>query len=120
VPSQPERSSRLRQRHMWVLCAVLLIALPFGQRALLSAALGGAISIVNLRLLEHSVQRLLGGPQGPQPLALRLLLHLRLVFLFGLIAAVLLRTRLEPLAFTAGLSSAVPAVLWHGWKTRYL
>jgi hypothetical protein len=107
----------LHRRNLYVLGAMLIAAAPFGPRTLMSLALGGVIAMANLRLLERGVTRLLGGPV-PNGVALRLLLHLRMGLLFAMVAVVLLRTKVEPIPFSVGLSSVVPAVLWHGWRTR--
>jgi hypothetical protein len=42
------------------------------------------------------------------------LLALRLLLLLGLVGLVLLTLPVQPLAFALGLSTVVPAVLWHG------
>jgi hypothetical protein len=107
----------LHRINLYVLGAMLIAVAPLGRQALIGVALGGVIAIANLRMLERGVTRLLGGP-APNGLALRMLLHLRMGLLFALVAVVLLRTQIDPIAFTAGLSSVVPTVLWHGWRAR--
>lgn len=95
-----------------------MLALPFGVAVLQSVALGGALAAVNLRLLERSVVVPLCAAPSGGGILLRLFLHMRLGLLFAVLAAVLLSERVEPLPLTLGLSSAVPAVLWHGWRNR--
>ena len=108
----------LSRRHLCVLALLVLGSLPFGQPAFSGVALGGLLSLINLRLLERSVANMLGAPGGPNGLAMRLFLHMRLLLLFGLVVFVLVRVKLPLIPFTIGLSSAVPSVLWHGWQTR--
>jgi hypothetical protein len=108
----------LHGRNACVVSVLLLAAAPFGARALASVALGGAIAAVNLRLLERSVARLLGRAAQPSSLGLRLVLHVRMGLLFGVVAAALLSRRVDPIPFTVGMSSFVAAVLWHGWRSR--
>ena len=96
------------------LAAALAIAAPFGAPALASAALGGAIQLVNLWLLHRSVGRVLNIGSGAVPRGLQAVLVLRLVGLLGLVAVLLLLLPLAPIWFTVGLSIAVPASLWHG------
>jgi hypothetical protein len=109
----------LQGRHACVVAVFLLAAAPFGSRVLISTAVGGALALINLRLLERSVSRLLGTSGAPpNGIALRLFLHLRLGLLFGLVAFVLRSGRVDAISFTVGLSSIVPAVLWHGWQSR--
>jgi hypothetical protein len=118
VPVPPPSGALLR-RHALVCAAFALASIPLGERTLIGVIAGCAIALVNLRGLERSVHRMLGGPQAPHPFVLRIFLHLRIGLLLALVAVVLLRGGVAPLAFTVGLSSIVPAVLWHGWKSRY-
>ena len=115
-----EVTATLHTRNAWILGIALLGALPFGGRAVASVALGGAVQIVNLRLLERSVGGMLRGAglTGPGR-GLQALLVLRLLLLLGVVATLMLTVPLEPIAFTLGLSSAVPACLWHGLATRH-
>ena len=110
----------LLRRQLYVSLAMVALSLPLGAKSALAVGLGAVISLANLRLLVRSVVRMLqpGSPSGG--LILRLFLHLRLVALFAIVALVLVRTELPPIEFTAGLSSVVPAALWHGWCCREL
>ncbi|MFQ5514371.1 MAG: ATP synthase subunit I [Myxococcota bacterium] len=109
----------VQTRNTLILMGVLLAALPFGRGALASAALGGVIQIVNLRALERSVRGMLALARHGQARGFRALLALRLVLVLGVVAVVLLTQPVVPLAFTAGLSTVVPAVLWHGLRTAH-
>ena len=108
----------VHSRNAWVLALALLAASPFGWRVLASLLLGGGIQIVNLRGLERSVLWLTRTPDQGRPAAgARAFLRLRLGLLLGVVAAVLLAVPVEPFAFVAGLSTVVPAVIWHGLST---
>jgi hypothetical protein len=107
----------LHLKNACVLAVFCLLAAPFGASVLKSVALGGMLAAVNLRLLERSVIAPLTAPDGGG-IVLRLFLHMRMGLLFAVLAVVLLSERAEPLPLTLGLSSAVPAVLWHGWRNR--
>ncbi len=104
----------LHTRHACVAAALVGGAAMFGTSAAASAALGSGMQAVNLFWLERSVQGWLqqaaAGQSGVGPLAAA-----RLLALLGGVAAVLFWMPVEILAFTVGISSAVPAVLWHGW-----
>lgn len=108
----------LHLKNACVLAVFCVLALPFGASALQAVALGGALAAVNLRMLERGVVMPLCAAPTSDGIFLRLFLHMRLGLLFAVLAAVLLSERAEPLPLTLGLSSAVPAVLWHGWRNR--
>ena len=86
----------------------------FGTSALASAALGSGMQAVNLFWLERSVrgwlQQAAAGQSGMGQLA-----AVRLLALLGGVTVVLFWLPVDVIAFTVGISSAVPAVLWHGW-----
>ncbi len=107
----------VQTRNAEVLALVLVGAIPFGWRAIASVAIGGSIQMVNLRLLERSVSGLIQDPDPARGRAFRALLALRLVLTLGMVGVVLLSSPVEPLAFTLGLSTVVPAVIWHGLRT---
>jgi len=90
----------------------LVLAAPFGTLACSSAALGGLIQLANLWLMHRSVGRMLEGSASG---GLQAVLMLRLMGLLGLVGAVLLTVPVEPVWFCIGLSTAVPASLWHGF-----
>ena len=100
-----------------ILGVMLLGMIPFGWNAFGSTALGGGIQIVNLRGLERGVAAMLGLAADGQTLASRVLVSLRWVLVLGLVAFCLFVLPLEPVAFVVGLSSVVPAVIWHGLVT---
>ena len=107
----------VQTRNAEVLALVLLATIPLGWRAVASVAIGGSIQMVNLRLLERSVSGLIQDADPARSRAFRALLALRLVLMLGMVGAVLLLSPVEPLAFTLGLSTVVPAVIWHGLRT---
>ena len=97
-----------------ILGAVLLGTIPFGWDAFGSAALGGGIQVVNLRGLERGVAAMLALAADGQTRGSRVLLSLRWFLVLGLVAFCLVVLPLEPIAFVVGLSTFVPAVIWHG------
>ncbi len=106
------RAVSLHTKNALVLALFLGAVAPFGATALISVALGGGMQLVNLRGLERSVGGMLGTSGGGG--LLQGLLALRLLGLLGLVGLVLLTLPVQPLAFALGLSTVVPAVLWHG------
>ncbi len=100
----------LHTKNALILVLFLGAAAPFGWAALMSVAIGGGIQLVNLRGLERSVGGMLRSAGG----LLQALLALRLLLLLGLVGIVLATLPVQPLAFALGLSTVVPAVLWHG------
>ncbi len=109
------RPVSLHTKNALVLALFLGAAAPFGWTALISVAIGGGMQVVNLRGLERSVGGMLrtGGVGG----LLHALLALRLLLLLALVGIVLVTLPVQPLAFALGLSSVVPAVLWHGLRS---
>ena len=85
-----------------------------GGSVLVGVALGGAIQMVNLRLLERTVAALLGLAQARGRAGVLVLVALRFSVLMGLCVVILLTLRVHPVAFAAGFSTAVPALFWHG------
>jgi hypothetical protein len=111
-------SASIQSRNAQILLLTLVGAIPFGWRAVTSVALGGAIQIVNLRGLERTVGGILGLARDGGPVrGVQVLLWLRQLLLLGVVGTVLLLQAVEPLAFAVGLSTVVPAVLWHGLVT---
>ncbi len=106
------RPVSLHTKNALILVLFLGAAAPFGWAALMSVAIGGGIQVVNLRGLERSVGGMLrtSGVGG----LLQGLLALRLLLLLALVGIVMATLPVQPLAFTLGLSTVVPAVLWHG------
>jgi hypothetical protein len=100
-----------------VLACVLAPAATAGARALISAALGGALEAVNLLALARSARALLGRAEaGAQP-GVALVVALRVLLLFSAVGVAILLLPMDPLWFVLGLSSAVPAAIWHGLAT---
>jgi hypothetical protein len=103
----------LHAKHTVVALVLIGAAAWFGKSAWTSAALGSGMQAVNLFWLERSVQGWLqGAASGQGGVAQRA--ALRLMALLAGVAAVLFWLPVELVAFTVGISSAVPAVLWHG------
>ncbi len=109
-----QRSASLHAKYMFVLVLAFAGAISYGFHAAWSLALGGAIGLLNLTVLERSVRGFLS-LRGSAP-ATKLVLVLRTVLLFVAVSYVLAATPVEPLAFLAGLLAIVPAALWHGWS----
>jgi hypothetical protein len=107
----------LAAKNASVLALALLGSIPYGWRAAASVAVGGGVQAVNLAGLERSVRLLarlaVEGRGGPA----QILLASRFLILVGSVGLVLYALPVEPLAFAIGLSTAVPAVLWHGLAT---
>jgi hypothetical protein len=108
------RFGSLAAKNAAVLLLALLGSIPYGWRAAASVAVGGGIQAVNLAGLERSV-RLLSrlateGRGGPA----QILLASRFLILVGAVGLALFTLPVSPVAFAVGLSTAVPAVIWHG------
>lgn len=97
-----------------VLAIGLLGAAPFGWRPVASLALGGGLQAVNLLGLERSVGGMLGLAAQGHIYGTRALVALRWVLFLGAVGLALTTLPVEPIPFLVGLSSAVPALLWHG------
>ncbi len=104
----------LHTKNAVILAVFLGAAAPFGWSALASVSIGGGIQVVNLRGLERSVGGMLSRAGGRASSGLQVMLALRLLLLLGLVGVVLVTLPVHPIAFVVGLSSVVPAVLWHG------
>ena len=72
---------------------------------------------MNLRGLERSVRAMLGLAAQGQTYGTRALVAVRGALFLGAVVLALTTLPLEPIAFLAGLSTAVPAVIWHGLAT---
>ena len=105
--------STLHAKNALLFALALLASLPFGAPIVLGVALGGALQLVNLRLLERSVAHRLG-LASPGQVAVQVLIALRFVALMAACATILIVLRVDPLAFVAGFSVSVPALIWHG------
>jgi hypothetical protein len=110
------RSSSIHGLHALLLAVAVAGAIPYGWHAAGSLALGGVIQVLNLRLLERSVRLIIGtsveGGRGTG-LVVHAAAALRLLLFFAAVAWVLTQTRVEPLAFGAGLLLVLPALTWH-------
>jgi hypothetical protein len=97
-----------------VLALALLGSIPYGWRAAASVAVGGGVQAVNLAGLERSVRLLARlGVEG-RGVPAQILLASRFLILVGAVGIVLFALPVQPLAFALGLSTAIPAVIWHG------
>ncbi len=110
--------SPLQTRNALVLSGAVLVATPFGWRAVASVALGGVMQIINLGGLERSVAALVGLAVAGNAAGRALIAGRWLVFL-GAVFVALLALPIEPLALLVGLSTVVPTVLWHGLATDW-
>ena len=107
----------LHAKNALLLALLLAAGLPYGERAVVSIALGGGMQAVNLGMLERSVSILLGLARERHGRGVQALLGLRLVLLFSLVGVIFATQPIDPLGFTLGLSTVVPAVIWHGLAT---
>ena len=106
--------STLHRKNALVAALLLAASLPFGAAVVAGVALGCAVQVVNLRLLERSVSLLLGLAGSGQGAGVQALVALRFVAVMAVCAAILLALPVHPAGFAAGFSSTVPAVLWYG------
>jgi len=92
-------------------------AMGFGTRFATSVALGGGMQVINLYWLERSVRTwALRARQAPAG-AVSFAGSFRMLSLLAAVAAVFFLVPVQPIGLTLGLSTAVPAVLWHGLAT---
>ena len=107
-------TSTLHAKHALIFSLVLAGSLPFGTAATVSVALGGALQLLNLRLLERSVAWMLGLAGQGWGAGVQALIVLRFSTLMAACMFILIALPVQPLAFTVGFSVTVPTVLWHG------
>lgn len=107
----------LHGRHALCLALALLVAMPYGWRAVFSLAVGGGIQVVNLAGLERSVRSLAALAVAARGSAAQLLLVVRFIGVIAAVGFALWKLPIEPLWFAVGLSALVPAVIWHGLAT---
>ncbi|MCE2390307.1 MAG: ATP synthase subunit I [Proteobacteria bacterium] len=89
-------------------------AIAYGLHAAASLLAGGGIQVLNLKVLERGVRRLVG-PAGPASGALGVGLNsLRFVLFIGLVLGVAMQTPVRHGAFAVGLLLVVPALIWQG------
>jgi hypothetical protein len=113
--SRPLRS--IHAKNACVLALALALVMPYGVPAVWGVAAGGAIQIVNLRGLERYVAWLVGVAQGAPTGLVQVVLGFRFVAVLAAAGAALLLLPVEPIPFALGLSTVVPAVIWHGLTT---
>lgn len=109
-----ERLSSVHAKVALVAAIATGASLPLGSRIALGVALGGALQLVGLRLLERGVTWMLGLAGQGQGGVAAVLVVLRLVGVLAAAALILVAFPVHPLAFAFGFSTAVPALLWHG------
>lgn len=97
-----------------ILALALLGMMPYGWRAVASAGIGGGIQVLNLRGLDRAVTALLGRAARATGGMARITLGLRLALVLAAVAGAMIWLPIEPLPFVVGLSTVVPAVIWHG------
>ena len=104
-------------KNAFILALALLGAMPYGVPAVWSVAAGGGIQVVNLRGLERAVAWLVSlAPRRPAAF-LQVVLAARFVAVLAAAGVALWALPVEPVAFVVGLSTVVPAVIWHGLAT---
>lgn len=106
--------SSLHAKNAALSALLLALSVPFGSAVAIGVALGAAVQVVNLHLLERTVRHLLGLAAAGRPGGVQALVMLRFAGLMGACAVVLLTLPVHPLGFAAGFSAAVPALCWHG------
>jgi hypothetical protein len=104
----------LHARNAVVLAIVMAAALLAGRQAIASAALGGALEAVNLLGLARGVRALVARAETGAYPGVALFVGVRVLALLGSVGAALLLLPVDPLWFVLGLSTAVPAAIWHG------
>lgn len=104
----------LHAKNALVLALALLGSISYGCHAAASLACGGGIQIVNLIALDGSLKAILPRAAGGGAGALRPLLFLRFAAVAAAVGAALMALPLDVIPFVIGLSTVVPAALWHG------
>jgi hypothetical protein len=107
----------LHVRNALVFTVLLAGSLLVGAGFALSVALGGALQMLNLGLLHKSVAWMLGSAGAGQSRPVQALIALRFVAVMATCIAILVTLPVDPLGFTLGFSSVVPAAVWHGLAT---
>lgn len=107
----------LHVRNALALATLLGMSLFVGASFAVSVALGGALQILNLRLLEKSVGWMLGSGGAGQTRPVQALIALRFVAVMATCVAILVALPVDALWFALGFSSVVPAAVWHGLAT---
>jgi len=96
---------------------LLAVSLLAGAAFAVSVALGGALQILNLRLLHKSVAWMLGSADAGHSRPVQALIGLRFVAVMATCVVILVTLPVDALGFTLGFSSVVPAAVWHGLAT---
>jgi hypothetical protein len=104
----------LHHKNALVFALALAGSIAYGWLAAASLALGGGIQIVNLVGLERSARLVARRAADGQGAGVRMLLMLRFAAVAAAVGVVLLATPIEAIPFVVGLSTVVPAALWHG------
>ena len=104
----------LHAKNALIVGLLLAASLPLGTAFVTGVALGGAIQVLNLKLLERSVAWMLGLASEGRSGGVQGLVMLRFTTLMAACVASLVLLPIDPLAFAIGFSSVVPACLWHG------
>ena len=104
----------LIKRGVWLGGAVVAGSLIFKSAAVtLGAAAGVAVGLGNLYVIIRLVRRLVSGG-GPGRGRLIALFLLKTLGLFAIIGLILLKTDANGIAFAAGLTAVVLALIWEG------
>jgi hypothetical protein len=108
------RPASLAAKNAVVFALALAGSMPYGCLAAASLACGAGIQIMSVFGLERSVRHLAAAAAlGGQP-AVRPLLFLRFAAVAALLALALATLPLQLGPFVVGLSTVIPAALWHG------
>lgn len=108
----------LHAKNGLVLTLALVGSIAYGCHAAASLACGGGIQIVNLIALDGSLKTILPRAAHGAAGALRPLLLLRFAIVAAAVGVALAALPLDVVPFVIGLSTVVPAALWHGLQAR--
>jgi hypothetical protein len=109
------RPTTLAARNAVVFALALVGSMPYGCLAAASLACGAGIQIMSVFGLERSVRQLTAAAALGEHPAVRPLLFLRFAAVAALLALALATLPLEIGPFLVGLSTVIPAALWHGF-----
>jgi hypothetical protein len=104
---------RLLRRNWWILGGLILSSiLVFPPKVTAGVAVGGGLSVAGFRTLLAVLRRLLILPSHRAKTKIMVYHYLRLLLLFGLLAAILSSRLVDPVALLVGLSVVVINLLW--------
>jgi hypothetical protein len=112
APGKSPLLKRIERRNWWILGSlVLLSGVLFPIRFTAGVALGGLLSIAGFLTLQGVVRRILMMPAYKARVNIVAYHYIRIGLLFGLLALIIARGVVDPLALIIGLSVVVLSVL---------